>query len=153
MVVSPAQWPAVVGKLVAVWSAAVVSADDAVYDGPPTEADVKLRWVTVGYQEDEDQGPGGQFQRAQIYDGSCWQETGQVLCEITAQASDPGIAAVRASAFQLLDVLTEAVESDLTLGGLLTTCELVVQPWPRADANQAEQRLRLSVNYTTETWI
>lgn len=144
-------WPAVVNKLVAIWTAAA-QPGDGVFDGPPTGVDLVNRWVTVGHQEDSDQAASGTFQLSAEYDGQMWRETGSVHNEIIVISGDPGAATVRAAAFAFLDVLTSAVRADTTLGGVLgpgSTLDLVVEPIPVGDASTAEQRLLLSVNYST----
>lgn len=145
------KWPQVVAALVNTWQGAA-GPTDAVYDGPPVGTDVPLRWVTVGWAEDEASASGGSSRRVQEYDGLVWGETGTVLCEIVAQAEDPSLSAVRASAFQFFDTLRSAVEADKSLDGVLSpdaTVELATDAWPEADAEAAIFHIRVTVTYTT----
>lgn len=151
-------WSQVVDGLVAIWTAAKQTGD-AVFDGPPISEDLVNRWVTVGYQEDPQQqggpsqDPGGQTQIVEEYDGLLWRENGTVLFEITTVSGDPDIAAVRASAFAWLKVLTDAVRVDkLKAAGLGpgATVEVIAQPVPLAAAPSAEYRIRGTLTYSID---
>lgn len=149
---SVTRWPAIVSGLVALWQGAVAGDTDAVYDGPPVTADTPLRWVTVGWAEDDAGAASGSSRRVPMYDGTIWGEEGTVLCEIVAQAEESDISAPRASAFDFYDTLAAAVEADRTLGGLLSpdsTIELQADGFPEADAGAAIFHIRVTVTYTT----
>jgi hypothetical protein len=145
------KWPAVVDALFQLWQG-VAGPTDAVYDGPPVTSDIPLRWVTVGWAEDDAGAASGSPRRVQMYDGSVWGEEGTVLCEIVAQAEDPSLSAVRASAFEFFDALAAAIEADRTFGGVLSpeaTVEVQADGFPETDANAAIFHIRVTVTYTT----
>ena len=145
------KWPSIVTALVTLWQAAA-GPTDAVYDGPPVTTDIPLRWVTVGWAEDDAGVTSGSPRRMQVYDGATWGEQGTVECEIVAQSEYPDLAAVRAQAWTFFDVLTAAVEADRTLGEVLSPDSMIeVQGdgFPEADAGAAIFHIRVTVTYTT----
>lgn len=149
--VAVTKWPAIADALLTLWGAAA-GPTDGVYDGPPVTVDTPLRWVTVGWAEDEAGAASGSSRRVQVYDGSFWGEQGTVLCEIVAQAEDPDLSAVRASAFEFYDTLAGAVEADRTLGGALSldsSIDIQADGFPEADAGVAIFHIRVTVTYTT----
>jgi hypothetical protein len=147
------QWPSVVAALVSTFQGAA-GPSDAVYDGPPVGSDLPVRWVTVGWVQENEQAASGQVRQVQSPDGFQWDEAGTVLCEIVAQTGDVDLPGMRSSAFAFLDVLTTAVRKDRTLGGVLSkngTTEISLEPIPQAAANGTEFWLRFTVTYTTTT--
>jgi hypothetical protein len=143
--------PAVITALIAVWQP-VAGPDDAVYDSVPVGSDIPLRWVTVGWAEDDAGGSTGTIHHQQMYDGSVWGEQGTVLAEIVAQSTTDLLPVVRASAFAFYDDLFAAVEADRTLGGVLSpdsSIQLECEGWPKADVSAAEFHIRVVVTYTT----
>ena len=143
--------PAVIAGLLAVWQP-VAGPTDAVYDSVPVGSDTPLRWVTVGWAEDDTGGSTGTVRHLQMYDGATWGEEGTVLCEIVAQSTSDPLPTVRASAFAFYDDLFAAVMADRRLGGVLSpdsSVQLECEGWPRADASAAEFHIRIVVTYTT----
>jgi hypothetical protein len=145
------KWPALVSALVSLWQAHA-GPDDGVYDGPPVTVDIPLRWVTVGWAEDDQGVASGSPRRMPMYDGSIWGESGNVLCEIVAQTTSGDLSVARASAWEFFDVLAAAVRSDRTFGGVLSpeaTVEIQGDGFPEADAGAAIFHIRVEVTYTT----
>jgi hypothetical protein len=145
------KWPLIVSYLVGLWQSAA-GPTDGVYDGPPVTSDIPLRWVTVGWAEDDQGVASGSPRRVQMYDGATWGESGTVLCEIVAQAESPDLPSVRAAAWQFFDVLTAAIEADRTLGKVLSpdsSIEVVGDGFPEVDGTAAIFHIRVTVTYTT----
>lgn len=152
-------WSQVVDRMVAVWTA-VKGQGDAVFEGPPVSVDLVDRWVTVGYQEDPQQqlgelpeGPGGQTDLVEDFDGLMWRENGHVLFEITVVSGDPDLSAVRARAFEWLNVLSNAVRADkLAAAGLGpgATVTVSAEPVPLRAAPGAEYRIRGTLTYSVD---
>lgn len=148
----PTKLPAVIAGLMAVWQPVATGPDDAVYDSVPVGTDIPLRWVTVGWAEDDNGGSTGTVRQMPMYDGTVWGEDGTVLAEIVAQSTTDPLPTVRASAFAFYDALFAAVQADRTLGGVLSrdsTIDLSAEGWPAADAATAEFHIRITVTYTT----
>lgn len=140
-----AAWPAVTARLIDLFRSAT---SVPVLDGPPVTSSAPPDYVTVGYVEDD---TAGTYFVESIYDGSLWQETGTVVCQIVAQSGDANLAACRARAFAIEQQLRDAVAADHTIGVLspdgtstLTTDVLSVQ-----NPNGSAQSLVLTYGYTT----
>lgn len=145
------QWPVVHGRLVALLPTLPGWSGVPVYDGPPVTGDAPMRYVTVGFVNDEVS--AGSFAHERAGNGFQVQETGNVRCELVTAIGTADLPEMRAAAFALLDALEVAIRADQTLGVLpaASTTSLEVDVIPTQSTSGAVQRLVFSVNYFTVT--
>lgn len=146
-----AQWPNVKAWLVATIPTLPGLSDVLTSSGFPTWGDSPARYVTVGYVTDDH---GGTYQQMQQYDGTVWQETGEVRSEMVAQFGDQDPTLAEASVFAIADALEVAIRADHTLGGLLSrdgTAESIFEVHSIANADGTATGLIHSLRYSTVT--
>jgi hypothetical protein len=145
------QWPLVKAWLVGVIPTLGIS-DLTVQTGPPVSGSAAQKYVTVGYVADDS---GGTYQRMESYDGTSWDETGDVRSQIVSQAGSLSQQAdVEASAFAVADALDARIRSDHTLGGLLSangTVDTTVEVHSITNGNGIATALVYVLRYTTTT--
>lgn len=146
-----AQWPKVKAWLVATIPTLPGLSDVLVSSGFPTWGDSPDRYVTVGFVTDDH---GGTYQQVQYYDGSSWQETGEVRSEMVAQFGDEDPTLAEAAVFAIADALEAAIRADRTLGHTLSpegTAESIVEVHSLANADGTATGLVHTLRYTTVT--
>jgi hypothetical protein len=146
-----AQWP-----LVKAWLAALIPSlpglsDVTVTTGPQTSGSASSRYVTVGYVADD---ASGGYQQLQSYDGSVWDEVGEVRTQIVAQSGAESDTTVETTAFAMADAIDAAIRADHTLGHTLApngTVETSVEVHSISNANGTATALVHVLRYTTTT--
>ena len=113
-----AVWPLVRSALAGGAGALSAFSDALIVVGPQTSNDSAPKKFEVGFVNDENN--AGTFSRSLAYDGTVWNETGDLRSTIVAQSgdSDPSFAA--ADAFAMADALDAWIQADRTLGGVLS---------------------------------
>lgn len=114
--------PQVMDALISLWSETVP--EGAVFDGPGTASDIPKLMVMVGVSDPDATSPEAATSDQQWAwaDHRQRDETMQVHCSIVAWSGDTDRAAVKGLRDQVFDTLrrlTDALEQDPTLGGLV----------------------------------
>ena len=146
-----AQWPLVKAWLVATVPTLPGMSDILVTAGPPVSGSAAARYVTVGFVTDD---AGGTYQQAQSYDGTVWDEIGEVRSQIVAQSGGSQQSAPEAGAFAIADAIDAAIRADRTLSGVLSdngTVESAVEIHSISNANGNATALVHVLRYTTTT--
>ena len=145
------QWPRVKAWLVATIPTLPGLADVVVLNGREVVGDSPDRYVTVGFVTDDN---GGTYQQVQAYDGSSWQEIGELRSEIVAQAGDEDPSIAEADCFAIADALDAEIRSSRTLGGTLSpegTSETTVEVRSESNEYGTATALVYVLRYTTIT--
>lgn len=132
---TPPQWPAVYAAIVAALPSLPGFADVAVYDGYPVTQDQPLDSVTVGFVSDES---AGTFQQTPDPSGYGVVETGQIRSMIRCNAGETDPTVTRSRAFALFAAWSAWVNTDQTLGGVLSE-QAFLQLSADVDSVQASQ--------------
>lgn len=145
-----AAWPQVKAALAAGAGSLPEFADVSVYIGPTPTSEAPAKALEVGFVNDENN--AGTYERALTYDGTVWNETGNVRSTIIAQAGDSDPSIAEADAFTMADALADWIAADPTLGGVLSEDSEVrtsVDVLSIANANGTATELVLTLTYTT----
>jgi hypothetical protein len=113
-----AAWPAVKAALASGASTLSAFSETSIYIGPQATKAAPRRKFEVGFVNDEN--TAGTYGRSPVYDGTAWSETGEVRSTIVAQTGDSDPSIAEADAFAMADALDAWVQSDRTLGGVLS---------------------------------
>ena len=113
-----AVWPLVKASLAAGAGSLPAFSDAGIYLGPQATAEDLPKKFEVGFVNDEN--ASGTYGRAPAYDGTVWSETGEVRSTLVAQAGDSDPSIAEGDAFAMADALDAWVQSDITLGGVLS---------------------------------
>lgn len=144
-------WPRVKAWLVATIPTLPGLADVVVLNGPEVAGDAPDRYVTVGFVTDD---KAGTYQRTAIYDGTSWQEVGEVRSEIVAQGGDSDPSIAEAECFAIADAIEAAANADQTLGRTLSPeaiVESIVEVESIANPDGTATALVFTLRYTTTT--
>jgi hypothetical protein len=145
------QWPRVKAWLVATIPTLPGLADVVVLNGPEAVGDSADRYVTVGFVRDDN---GGTYQQMQAYDGTVWQEAGELRSEIVAQAGDSDPSLAEADCFAIADALDAKIRADRTLDKTLSPdgmTETTVEVRSEANEYGTATALVYVLRYTTTT--
>lgn len=153
-----AAWPRIQQRLVDLLPTLPGWEQVDVSDGPPVDRESPYLYCAVGSSIDDDFG-GSYTQSRRGGDGG-WdgavREEGQIRCEISVSAREDAaditdIAAVRASAFELVDAWDTELVRDPTLSvlGALTSVSLTADVQPMQTDRGAVQRLVVTFRYLT----
>lgn len=140
-------WQAVRAALVSGLSS-VIDGSIVVYDGPVVSGDAPEAYLTVAHSPTSDAALSGEFRQEVGPDGFSATETGTVLAELGAVTGDTEIPSV----FETFAVVAGWVQSDMTLGGVLSpgsTCTVAAQVAQAQTTAGAVQRLVLTFSYFT----
>lgn len=147
-----AAWPTVKAALAAAAGALSEFADAEIYVGPVATMDVPLKYLAVGFVNDENN--AGTYERAPAYDGSVWAETGEVRSTIVAQAGDSDPSIAEGDAFAMADALDGWIRDNRTLGGVLSPDSDIrtsVDVLSISNSEGTATELVLVLTYTTTT--
>lgn len=88
------------------------------YHGIPVAMSAPSKYLAVGAVMDENN--AGTYSRQLIYDGTVWQEVGEVRSMLVASSGDSDDTTAETDAFAMAADLDAAVDADRTLGGVLS---------------------------------
>jgi hypothetical protein len=114
------------------------------------------QYCTVAFVE-SDEFRAGSYRQTRDPDGTSYQETGNVLCQINTSTADTSASAVptqQDALFVLLDALEVSVRTDRTLGGVLSpdsNLDLLVEVLSGLTGNGTAESAVLTLNYYTVT--
>src|SRR5213595_1969204 len=132
-------WPAVRAQLVAQLPT-VLGDSVTVYDGPIVSGEAPPSYFTTAETPSTTDEWGGTFTQEVGPDGYVVVETGTILCELAAVSGDASVPDVFAS----FDLIASWVQSDMTLGGILSsgsTCTVQAAVVQAQTSSGAVQRL------------
>lgn len=147
-----AVWPDVKAALAAAARTLPAFSGAEIVVGSTPSMSAATRYFAVGFVNDEDN--AGTYQRAPVYDGTVWSETGEVRSTIVAQAGDADPSVAEAAAFDMADAFDAWVQANRTLGGVLSPdsdIRVSVDVLSIGNSNGTATELVLVVTYTTTT--
>lgn len=145
-------WPAVKAWLAAKAPTLPEFADATVFSGVPASQAAPAQYFAVGAVMEEDN--AGTFSRQDAYDGTVWQEQGDVRSMIVAQSGQADGSANEAAAFAMAAALDTVIHADRTLGGTLSrdaTVQTSVDVLAISNARGTATALVYVLHYTTIT--
>ena len=147
-----AAWPAVRTAIFTGATGLPAFADASIYVGPTPTNEAPTKALEVGFVNDENN--AGTYERSLAYDGSVWAETGDVRSTIIANAGDSDPSIAEGDAFTMADALQGWIQSDPTLGGVLSLDSEVrvsVDVLSISNPDGTATELVLTLTYTTTT--
>jgi hypothetical protein len=140
-------WPTVRARLAAALPA-VVGSGVTVYDGPVVSGATPTAYLTIAHSPSSETPSVGDFRQDVAPDGFSAAEDGTVLCELGAITGGTDMPTI----FGTFDAIASWVQSDMTLGGVLSqgsTCTVAAQVVQAQTTSGAVQRLVLTFTYFT----
>lgn len=126
----------------------VVPAGVTTYDGPVVSGDAPTAYLTIGSAPSSTDNATGTFAQDNGPDGYSATETGGVLCELGAVTGDARVPSV----FAAFEAIVSHIQSDMTLGGVLTVGSVVTVAATVVESQTgagAKQHLVITVQYLT----
>lgn len=145
-------WPQVYTGLLSLLPTLPELSEVAIFDGQPVSNDNPMVWITVGFRTDDG---AGAYTVEHDPSGGGWVETGTVLCHVASNAGDTDPSVARDAAFGYVAAWQKALESDQTLGGVLTVGSVItlgVQVLGVQNEQGSATGLLVTVNYRTVTY-
>lgn len=143
------KWPAVKDWLVDTFPTLTSMATASTFNGPPVTRGNPLRFVMVGFVEDDN---AGTFSQEAEYDGTVWSEVGDVRSKIVWNSGSSATSSTEGAAFAVVDELAGLIGADQTLGKVLSpeaTARVAVDVLQLSNARGTATELVLTLTYTT----
>ena len=149
---SAPRWTDVYAGLLALLPTLPEFAGVEIYDGQPVTQDLPMRWVTVGYENND---AAGQFQQVRDPSGFATQEAGEVLLHVACNTGDTDPTITRTQAFTLVGALQTAITDDPSLMGHLPPASVLTlssQVMSVQNSQGSASSLLVTVHYQTLTY-
>lgn len=147
------RWPDIYDALLNLVSTLPALSGVEVFDGQPISNDTPLDYIVVGFVADD---TSGSYRQTREASGVATMETGEIRCHFVSQAGDSDPTLTRARAFQMVSYVQAALESDVTLSGLLeptTVFDLNVDVMAVQSSAGSAQSLLVTIAYVTTTYF